>query len=100
VTALGSAFQSRRGGWADDLGSELVSCDDDGSLRVWLVPSSSGYMATDVAVATGAACCSLAVRRGFIVAAGVDGTVRIYNTVSACVTVQSLGHSTLAGPAR
>ena len=35
IVSLGSAYQSRRGAWADDLGCELVSADESGRLAVW-----------------------------------------------------------------
>lgn len=37
ITSIGSAYQSRRGIWAEDLGCQLVSCDDSGVLYVWQV---------------------------------------------------------------
>lgn len=82
VISLASAFQSRRGGWAEDMGCELVSCDDEGSIRVWQAHSSSSYLESGVSMQAKAPCCSLAVRKGFIVAGGSDGCVRIYNLVS------------------
>lgn len=81
IISLASAFQSRRGGWADDIGCELVSCDDPGNIRVWQAHSSGSYVDTGLEVKAGSPCCSLAVRKGFIVAAGTDGSVRIYNLV-------------------
>lgn len=81
VISLASAFQSRRGGWAEDIGCELVSCDDEGSLRVWQAHNSSSYLEAGVSMQAQAPCCSLAVRKGFIVAGGADGCVRIYNLV-------------------
>jgi WD40 repeat protein len=84
IAALASAFHSRRGGWADDLGSELVSCDDEGIIRVWQAQSSSSYadMGLRISITAGVPCCSVAVRRGFIVAGCTDGCVRIFSLVS------------------
>jgi hypothetical protein len=82
ITSMGSAFQSRRGGWAEDLGCELVSCDDEGRMRVWRANSSSSVEDSGVCILIGGPCSSLAVRKGFVVAAGTDGCVRIYNLVS------------------
>jgi len=81
IISLASAFQSRRGGWADDIGCELVSCDDQGNIRVWQAHSSGSYVDTGLEIKAGCPCCSLAVRKGFIVAAGTDGSVRIYHLV-------------------
>jgi WD40 repeat protein len=81
VISLSSAFQSRRGGWAEDIGCELVSCDDEGSIRVWQAHSSSSYLEAGVSMQGHVPCCSLAVRKGFVVAGGADGCVRIYNLV-------------------
>lgn len=82
ILSLASAFQARRGGWADDIGSELVSCDDAGTIRVWLAQAAGSYVPdTGVVIKAGVPCCSLAVRKGFIIAAGIDGCVRIYNMV-------------------
>lgn len=81
VVSLASAFQSRRGGWAQDIGCELVSCDDEGSIRVWQAHSSSSYLEAGVSVHAKVPCVSLAVRKGFVIAGGMDGCVRIYNLV-------------------
>lgn len=82
VISLATAFQSRRGGWAEDIGCELVSCDDQGIIRVWQAQSSSSYVDAGVSVKAGVPCCSLAVRKGFVIAAGSDGCIRIYHMVS------------------
>jgi WD40 repeat protein len=82
VISLASAFQSRRGGWAEDIGCELVSCDDQGIIRVWQAHSSVSYLDAGVSVKAGVPCCSLAVRKGFVIAAGSDGCIRIYHLVS------------------
>ncbi|WIA13891.1 hypothetical protein OEZ85_002463 [Tetradesmus obliquus] len=77
ITCLGSSYQSRRGEWADDLGSELVSCDDQGRLCVWQIKDEQSLQCVAAAEA-GQPCCSVAVRRGFVVAARVDGCVQLY----------------------
>lgn len=85
VISLATAFQSRRGGWADDISCELVSCDDQGTVRVWQAQGSSSYVDAGVSMKAGVPCCSLAVRKGFVIAAGNDGCVRIFNLVSTAV---------------
>lgn len=81
IVALGSSYQSRRGEWADDLGSELVSCDDQGTVCVWQAKRNDCYECVTT-IEGGVPCCSLAVRRAFIVAAQVDGQVKLYGLVS------------------
>ena len=63
------------------MGSELVSCDDQGTICIWEAASDSNYKCVGT-IEGGVPCCSLAVRKGFIVAARTDGCVRIYGLVS------------------
>ncbi|KAF6263935.1 WD40-repeat-containing domain protein [Scenedesmus sp. NREL 46B-D3] len=84
ITCLGSSYQSRRGVWAEDLGSELVSCDDQGRVCVWQVRDEQTVQCVG-AVEAGQPCCSLAVRRGFVVAARVDGCVQLYGLKDRCL---------------
>lgn len=81
IVALSSAYQSRRGGWSDDLSSELVSCDANGTICVWEAAADNDYKCMRT-IEAGLPCCSLAVRKGFIIAARTDGCVRIYGLVS------------------
>eukprot|EP00879_Flechtneria_rotunda_P028751 GHRR01030969.1.p1 GENE.GHRR01030969.1~~GHRR01030969.1.p1 ORF type:complete len:313 (+),score=62.62 GHRR01030969.1:373-1311(+) len=81
ITALGSSYQSRRGIWSDDLGCELVSCDDQGNICVWEATSADKYTCLRI-IEGGVPCSSLAVRKGFIIAGRTDGCVRIYRLVS------------------
>jgi hypothetical protein len=82
IMCLSSSYQSRRGAWAEDLGSELVSCNDQGRLCIWQVKDEQSVQCV-ATVEAGQPCCSLAVRRGFVVAARVDGCVQLYGLVSA-----------------
>lgn len=83
VSALGSAFQSRRGAWCEDLGCEIVSCDEGGGITVWAAHSAAVLdRQLDVEAGGGVGCCGVAVRKGLIVVARVDGAVRIYGLVS------------------
>lgn len=81
IVALSSAFQSRRGGWSDDLTSELVSCDEGGTICVWDAARDDEYKCVRT-IEGGVPCCSLAARKGFIIAARTDGCIRIYGLVS------------------
>jgi WD40 repeat protein len=98
VVSLASTFQSRRGGWAQDIGCELISCDDEGSLRVWQAHSSSSYLEAGVSMQAKAPCVSLAVRKGFVIAGGTDGCVRIYNLVR-CLGVTTAACDAAGGTA-
>ena len=109
VTALGSAFQSRRGGALCELegGGELVSADDGGRVVVWARGAAGGGSAGYAVAATledgGAAAAGVGVRRGLVVVARVDGTVRIYGLVrgaQAWVRRIALGQGGLDGAAR
>ncbi|MEW5306828.1 MAG: hypothetical protein WDW36_009266 [Sanguina aurantia] len=82
VTAMSSAFQSRRGRWAEDLGCEVVVSDEGGWLHVWQGHSSGNYqhvrsIAPDPA-ARGMPVVSVAVRRDFIIAGRLDGRVLVH----------------------
>jgi len=82
IVSLGSAFQSRRGTWADDVGCELVSCDECGDICVWEAQQADTYFCRQK-IQGGIPCSGLAVRHGFIIAARTDGIIRIYALVSA-----------------
>jgi hypothetical protein len=97
ITCLSSSYQSRRGAWAEDLGSELVSCDDQGRLCVWQVKDEQSVQCV-ATMEAGQPCCSLAVRRGFVVAARVDGCVQLYGLVSA--HIGAAGRNTAANSSR
>lgn len=83
IVALGSAYQSRRGAWSEDLTCELVSCDDQGTLAVWTADNASCYSCSHTIPGTGVPGCSVAVRKGFILCGKTDGTVQVYGLVSA-----------------
>lgn len=81
IVALGSALQSRRGSWADDLGCELISCDEQGTICVWEAQRADRYNCVQT-IQGGMPCSGLAVRKGFVIAGRTDGAVRIYGLVS------------------
>jgi WD40 repeat protein len=80
ILSLGSAYQSRRGAWTEDLTCELVSCDDDGGLAVWEADA-SGLYAVKRQGRLPSPATSVAVRRGLAICGCLDGTVRIYSLV-------------------
>ncbi|GBF91359.1 hypothetical protein Rsub_04099 [Raphidocelis subcapitata] len=101
VTALGSAFQSRRGGAlceGGEGGGELISADDGGRVVVWARRAAGGGGGGDyVAAATledgGAAAAGVGVRRGLVVVARVDGAVRIYGLRDGRLRCEIVAHS-------
>eukprot|EP00879_Flechtneria_rotunda_P025816 GHRR01027463.1.p1 GENE.GHRR01027463.1~~GHRR01027463.1.p1 ORF type:complete len:249 (+),score=58.24 GHRR01027463.1:1131-1877(+) len=92
ITALGSSYQSRRGIWSDDLGCELVSCDDQGNICVWEATSADKYTCLRI-IEGGVPCSSLAVRKGFIIAGRTDGCVRIYRLRDGTLHSEIVAHS-------
>ena len=81
ITAVGSAHQSRKGKWTDDLTCEFVACDEAGYIYVWKATDSMTYILTCTIDLGGVPCISVAVRQGFIICGKLDGTVRIYGVV-------------------
>ncbi len=82
ILALGSAFQSRRGSWAEDMACQLVSADEDGRLCVWTASSAQGYECTLCLDGGDAPCCAVTVRQGLIICGRIDGAVQIFGLVS------------------
>ncbi|GLC46400.1 WD repeat-containing protein 54 [Pleodorina starrii] len=80
ITAIGSAYQSRQGKWTEDLGCNLVTCDEEGGIAVWQAQHSGagGFSLLTSIKPTGQPAVSVAVRRDLIVAARLDGAVQLY----------------------
>eukprot|EP00775_Hariotina_reticulata_P011426 gene11426-11572_t len=92
IVSLSSAFQSRRGAWADDVGCELVSCDDCGNICVWEAQQADTYCCTQK-IQDGMPCSGLAVRSGFVIAARTDGIIRIYSMRDASLRSEIVAHA-------
>jgi hypothetical protein len=95
ITALTSDFQCRRGrrygsgsssggGSSGAFGPELVSCDEGGGIVIWSARLAAVYERV-AAIDGSVAVAGVGIRKGLVVAARVDGTVRIYGVVSLCV---------------
>eukprot|EP00877_Chromochloris_zofingiensis_P008531 jgi/Chrzof1/3931/Cz13g13240.t1 len=93
IVALGSAYQSRRGAWSEDLTCELVSCDDQGTLAVWTADNASCYSCSHTIPGTGVPGCSVAVRKGFILCGKTDGTVQVYGLKDGRPRCEVVAHS-------
>ncbi|GFR46250.1 hypothetical protein Agub_g7799 [Astrephomene gubernaculifera] len=79
ITAIGSAYQSRQGKWTEDLGCNLVTCDEEGGIAVWEALSiGPGYKLLTSIPPSGTPVVSVAVRRDIVVAARLDGAVQLY----------------------
>lgn len=81
VTAVSSAYQTRRGKWTADLGCQLVSADEDGGIIVWEGLSTRTYNVLLSIPSTGMPAVSLAVRGDMVVAGRLDGAVQVYGLV-------------------
>lgn len=98
IVALGSACQSRGGSGQEGGGDDetaMVSSGEDGSVVVWEAASSSSYKARGAIDGGSQPCTSIAVRKGLLICARLNGVVQMYDLASLTLRAELVAHSRL-----
>jgi WD40 repeat protein len=93
ITAIGSAFNTGRGSWNAEMGTRVVTGDQEGVVCVWDAQSASKLHHVTTIATSNVPVSSIGVKSGLIIVARVDGNVQMYDLSTGSLTCELGAHS-------